>query len=296
VDGLGEEEIRRVSSGERWFAAISGLVFLAVLVYIAERVPYPTEWQEFLFRIILALAGAAFAAMIAGFLHIEGRFQRTILRAGGGLAVFALIYLVNPPKLVSHNAHNNFNLLVSKLSYIEHPERLIKSGLVSDSDAQKLNEFIRGYLKERAPEELNRKLVRNAAYIVYRKSDALDAAKLYEAIIAKIPDDPRILEHYAFALVTVDPRRAKEKLEMLIKEYPGQHEFVFTHAVAALALDEFDVAAADFHHCLDKRLQATTYEKWIKILLGKKPDVGKEVWEKYEKLRNSGEVPAQQEK
>jgi len=90
VYGFDNEESKRegtniVAGGEKWFAAISGLVFLIALSGIALFLPRPEEFQFFVFRVILALAGAAFAAMISGFLVVEGTILRTVVRAGGGL-------------------------------------------------------------------------------------------------------------------------------------------------------------------------------------------------------------------
>src|SRR6185295_9918671 len=49
---------------------------------------------------VLALAGGAFVAIIGGFIQVEAKSARFAIRAGGGLAVFVLIYLLNPPHLL----------------------------------------------------------------------------------------------------------------------------------------------------------------------------------------------------
>ncbi len=92
---------RRLSNWERVFAAVSGAGFLLIILAIVILVPKPTEFQEFTFRLVLALAAGAFAGLIAGFINIEKKGPKSALRAGGGLAVFVIVYFVNPPKIIS---------------------------------------------------------------------------------------------------------------------------------------------------------------------------------------------------
>jgi hypothetical protein len=86
------------------FAA--GIIFLLILlgigVYIlvrkdARKVP---KEAMYIFRVILALAGAAFAAILPGFLNIEAKLAALAIQAGGALAVFIIIYWINPPGLL----------------------------------------------------------------------------------------------------------------------------------------------------------------------------------------------------
>lgn len=85
---------------ERIAALTSALLFLGILLWIALRVPNPQPLPMFIFRTVLALAAGAFAAFISGFMHIEGKWAPFTIRAGGGLAVFLLVYLSNPPHLL----------------------------------------------------------------------------------------------------------------------------------------------------------------------------------------------------
>lgn len=82
------------------FGALSfGVIFVVVLLVLAVRFPNPTQFQYTVFRVVLALAAAGVAAMIPGF--IEFRIA-TWLRAGGALAVFAIVFFKNPAALVSN--------------------------------------------------------------------------------------------------------------------------------------------------------------------------------------------------
>jgi hypothetical protein len=74
-----------------------GVVFVIVLLVIAVMFPEPKPFQYEVFKVVLALAAAGVAAMIPGFLHFE---ISTWLRAGGALAVFAVVYFKTPALLV----------------------------------------------------------------------------------------------------------------------------------------------------------------------------------------------------
>lgn len=81
-------------------AFVFGLVFIITLLVLAIVFPKPTPFQYSVFRIVLSLACAGIAAMIPGFINLE--LESTIgliLRAGGALAVFVLVYFFNPARL-----------------------------------------------------------------------------------------------------------------------------------------------------------------------------------------------------
>jgi hypothetical protein len=74
-----------------------GVIFVITLIVLAIRFPNPTDFQYVVFRIVLALAAAGIAAFIPGFLDVK---ISTFLKAGGALAVFAVVYFFSPAKLV----------------------------------------------------------------------------------------------------------------------------------------------------------------------------------------------------
>lgn len=74
-----------------------GIVFVVALMALAILFPTPTPFQYTVFRIVLALATAGVAAMIPGFVHFV---VAGWLRAGGALAVFAIVYFYNPAVLI----------------------------------------------------------------------------------------------------------------------------------------------------------------------------------------------------
>jgi hypothetical protein len=75
-----------------------GAAFVSLMLVIALYLPNPSLFQIFVFRVVLALAGAGVVAAFPGF--IEVKFGNW-LRAGGALAVFAILYLLNPAQLAT---------------------------------------------------------------------------------------------------------------------------------------------------------------------------------------------------
>jgi hypothetical protein len=69
------------------------VIFVAALLVFALFVPNTTIQQFEIVRIILALAAGGVAAIIPGFLNLQlGAGAHLTLRAGGALAVFAIVY------------------------------------------------------------------------------------------------------------------------------------------------------------------------------------------------------------
>jgi hypothetical protein len=75
-----------------------GVVFVVVMLVIAIAIPNPTTAQWFVFRVVLALAAAGIGAVLPGLIVVN---VSRVVRAGGAIALFVLVYLLNPPQLVS---------------------------------------------------------------------------------------------------------------------------------------------------------------------------------------------------
>ena len=82
-------------------AFLFGVTFLGVLTYAALRPePISDEHQFFLLRVVAAISAAACAAIVPGFLDVNiGLTAQIVVRAGGAIAVFVVIYLLNPPRI-----------------------------------------------------------------------------------------------------------------------------------------------------------------------------------------------------
>jgi hypothetical protein len=79
-----------------------GVGLLVLTVIIALFVPRPTSFQMFVFRIVASLGAAGIGASLPGFIG----FKSASVTAGGAVALFVLIYLVNPPRLARNLAGN----------------------------------------------------------------------------------------------------------------------------------------------------------------------------------------------
>jgi hypothetical protein len=81
-----------------------GAVFVVVMLVLAVLFPEPTPFQYEVFKIVLAIAVAGVAAMIPGFLNVE---VGNVIRAGGAIAVFVIIYFFSPAQFVAKAPENN---------------------------------------------------------------------------------------------------------------------------------------------------------------------------------------------
>jgi len=70
-----------------------GVVFVGAILAIAIFIPNPTPTQYETFRIILALSAAAVATLLTGFIEVD---IPGYVKAGGALAVFAVVYFFVP--------------------------------------------------------------------------------------------------------------------------------------------------------------------------------------------------------
>lgn len=75
-----------------------GVVFIIIMLAITIWIKTPTDFQMLIFRIVISIAVGGIGAVIPGFIIVN---VQPYVRAGGGLAVFAVVYLVNPPALVA---------------------------------------------------------------------------------------------------------------------------------------------------------------------------------------------------
>lgn len=80
------------------------LLFLCILLVILFHPPNP--FQLFLIRTVLALASAGIATSIPGLIGVEINLPGVAVRALGALAIFILVYRVNPPDLKNSNNSN----------------------------------------------------------------------------------------------------------------------------------------------------------------------------------------------
>lgn len=81
--------------------AISGSLGVFVMLFVAIFIPTPTEFQYFIFRVIISISGAGIGGIIPGFINLRMEKEKLFaIRAGGAIALFIITYLINPPSLI----------------------------------------------------------------------------------------------------------------------------------------------------------------------------------------------------
>jgi len=135
-----EDTVERGPFWERIAIFGFGVAFTAALLAVALFLPNPTDFQYTIVRIILALSAAGVAALIPGFIDVQ---YRQLVRAGGAMAVFVVVFFFSPASLVSNE----------ELAPTDPFRILIVSG---DPDNLSLNTFtfpVSDIRKRREPEE-----------------------------------------------------------------------------------------------------------------------------------------------
>ncbi len=117
-------------SSERLLAFAFGVVFVIVLLILASAVPHPTPFQYTVFRIVLALAAGGVAAMIPGFITID---IPKVLRAGGALAVFVIVYFYSPAALTGVTVKTEQELEIEKPLVSSQPNASLPTLVVTNS-------------------------------------------------------------------------------------------------------------------------------------------------------------------
>jgi hypothetical protein len=87
----------------KWAGWIGGLVFIVMVVVLGIKVPYPTGFQEWVFRVVMSIGAASFCAFVPGFLIVQALTKKEDKQAGicggGAIVVFILLMYVNPTRL-----------------------------------------------------------------------------------------------------------------------------------------------------------------------------------------------------
>lgn len=105
---------------------IIGIVLLIGLVILAFYNPFPSLFQSQVYWIALALAAAAAAAMIPGFLEVK---YQNIIRGTGAIGVFVMIYLMRP------SVTENFNIEDHKIQlYLVEKDTTSYDNIIADID------------------------------------------------------------------------------------------------------------------------------------------------------------------
>ncbi|WP_125782554.1 hypothetical protein [Pseudoalteromonas rubra] len=96
----GANDLKETPKWQLITGLVVGIFFAVVILVAAFLIPTPTSTQFFIFRGVFAISLAAIASIIPGLLNVEARFQKGSVRATGAIAVFIVVWLINPPALI----------------------------------------------------------------------------------------------------------------------------------------------------------------------------------------------------
>jgi hypothetical protein len=82
---------------------VLGLLMLLSALLIAFKKPDPTKFQFWVFRVYLSLGVAFVGTVLPGFVDLEGRIGELLIRAGGTIALFLIVYFIKPPSQVRNS-------------------------------------------------------------------------------------------------------------------------------------------------------------------------------------------------
>src|SRR5262249_764059 len=85
-------------SSDKLLAFSFGVFFALILLFIAFKDREPTQMGILIYRVILALVAAGIGAVIPGMISVT---VNPFIRAGGAIALFAIVFWFNPPSLVA---------------------------------------------------------------------------------------------------------------------------------------------------------------------------------------------------
>ncbi|MGL6492343.1 hypothetical protein ACSZNX_15135 [Aeromonas veronii] len=99
---------------------VIGVITLFASVVLSILYPEPTQYQEFILRGLFAISLASLASLTPGFINLNARLRGGgsyfMIYAGGAIAIFVLIWLVNPPKINQSEVHNESDVLIMESS------------------------------------------------------------------------------------------------------------------------------------------------------------------------------------
>lgn len=90
------KDTARVSRIDKHLAFGFGVAFLLIVVVSAFERPMPSDFTYTVLRIVLALAAGGVGAVLPGFIEVH---FRNVLRAGGAVALFVVVYFFAPAPL-----------------------------------------------------------------------------------------------------------------------------------------------------------------------------------------------------
>jgi tetratricopeptide (TPR) repeat protein len=233
---------RNVVTSDRLLAFGFGVIFCGILAYAGLRgQPVNDAGQFWFLRVLAAISAAGVAAVIPGFLQIGfSVLTGLVVRGGGALAVFATVYLVNPPHIITTASADQ------------------EVGMIGDYKTDRLDDAERKADAILASEPRNPKALNVKGGIEFYRRNFQKARELFEQAHRYSPGDVFYPMNLAYADIEVGaPLKAEETLRFVNDGKPDWYyvmgraelyarEFVAAERDLQLVPDEFDHGAARF--------------------------------------------------
>jgi hypothetical protein len=83
---------------DKLLAFCFGVVFVVLILIVAVFDRDPPPFSLFIYRVVLSLAAAGVGAVIPGIVNVD---INPVVRAGGALALFVVVFWFNPPSIIA---------------------------------------------------------------------------------------------------------------------------------------------------------------------------------------------------
>jgi tetratricopeptide (TPR) repeat protein len=212
-----------------------GLLFCGILAFIVIRgTPIADPMLVFVLRVLTSLSAAAVAAVIPGFIALDLKTSALVgIRAGGALAVFVLVFAVNPPALVQ-----------TEETRVEAAMLANKAAELYDDADRSADDLLR--LNPRSGPALNVK-----GSVAFYRRDYRNAVEYFERAIA-VNRKLAWVSNLAYAYIEVGAYQ--KSIELLGSIEDGKPDWYFSAGRAYLYANDFSRAR--------KELQAVPSSFW----------------------------------
>lgn len=89
----------QVPSSTNWKTLSMFIIFGVAGLLVTVLIRDLSVYQQFYLRVFIGLSAAGIAAIIPGFFRIDVAWLQNTIKAGGAIAIFVLIYKINPPSV-----------------------------------------------------------------------------------------------------------------------------------------------------------------------------------------------------
>lgn len=220
---------------ETILAFLFGLIFCGILAYAGLRTE-PIPPQPFFFlRVLSALSAAGIAAVIPGFIHLKIAHRGVLsLRAGGALAVFVLIYLVNPPTVLSPVTEAKKAAMLANYSQGLHDDALRIAEEILEAETDDVEAWnIKGS-------------------VAFYRSDFTNAVAFFKKAVDGKPDSTIYKNNLAYALI--ERGFHTQGVEILLSIRDNREDWDFSIGRAYVYSADFVLAS--------KHLEGVSSEYW----------------------------------